>query len=53
MDKSIVNIQFIYLNDEHVSEAMKVEIGRMGKIENQRDGLFDQFDLDLNRMIGL
>lgn len=53
MDKSMVNIQFIYLNNEHVSEAMKVEIGKMGRIENQRTGLFDQFDLDLNRMIGL
>lgn len=53
MDKSMVNIQYMYLNDEHVCEAMKVEIGRMGKIENQRQGLFDQFDLDLNRMIGI
>ncbi len=53
MEKKLVNIQFIYLNENHVSEAMKVEIGRMGRIENQKKDLFDQFDLDLNRMIGV
>lgn len=53
MEKKLVNIQFLYLNEHHVSEAMKVEIGRMGRIENQRKDLFDQFDQDLNRMIGI
>ncbi len=53
MKKELIKIQFISLNEEHVSEAMEVEIGRMGRIENQRKDLFDQFDLDLNKMIGL
>lgn len=53
MKKQMVNIQFVYLNAGHASEIMKVEIGRMGRIENQRKDLFDQFDLDLNRMIGI
>lgn len=53
MKKELIKIQFISLNEEHVSEAMEVEIGRMGRIENQKKDLFDQFDLDLNKMIGL
>lgn len=53
MNRELVNIEFISLNEEHVSECMKVEIGRMGRIENQREDLFDQFDIDLNKMIGL
>ena len=44
MEKQLVNIQFIYLNDSHVSEVMKVKIGRMGRIENQRKDLFGQFE---------
>lgn len=48
-----INIQFIKLNEEHVTEATKVQIGRMGRIENQQKDLFDQFDLDMNRMIGV
>lgn len=53
MDKDKIKIQFISLNEEHISQAMQVQIGRMGRIENQRKDLFDQFDLDLNKMIGL
>lgn len=53
MEKDKINIQFISLNESHVSQVIQVEIGRMGKIENQRKDLFDQFDLDLNKMIGL
>ena len=53
MDRETVNIQFVSLNEEHVTEAMRVQIGSMGKVENQRKDLFDQFDLDLNKMLGL
>lgn len=53
MEKDTVNIQFISLDEEHISQAMKVRIGRMGRVENQRKNLFDQFDIDLNKMIGL
>lgn len=53
MDKRRIKIQFISLDEKHLSQAMEVEIGRMGRIENQRKDLFDQFDLDLNKMIGL
>ena len=53
MDKEDINIQFISLNDEYVSENMRVQIGSMGRIDNPQKDLFDQFDLDLNKMIGL
>lgn len=53
MRNELVNIQFVYLNEEHVSESVRVKIGKRGIIENQRKDLFDQFDIDLNKMIGL
>lgn len=53
MREELLNIQFVYLNEQHLAEAIKVKIGKRGRIENQRKDLFDQFDLDLNRMIGL
>lgn len=53
MKSELINIQFVYLNERHVTETMKVNIGRMGRIDNQRKDLFDQFDIDLNRMLGL
>lgn len=53
MQEGLLNIQFVYLNEQHLAEALKVKIGKRGRIENQRKDLFDQFDLDLNRMIGL
>ncbi|MDE5824131.1 MAG: AAA family ATPase [Lachnospiraceae bacterium] len=53
MREELLNIQFVYLNEQHLAEAIKVKIGKRGKIENQRKDLFDQFDLDLNKMIGL
>lgn len=53
MDPEKINLQFIKLNEEYVTEAARVRIGRMGRIENQQKDLFDQFDLDMNRMIGV
>ena len=53
MKEELLNIQFVYLNEQHVTEAIKVKVGKRGRIENQRKDLFDQFDIDLNKMIGL
>lgn len=53
MDMESINIQFVYMNNENTTEIMRVKIGKYGAIENQRENLFDQFDLDLNRMIGI
>lgn len=53
MKRDAIHIHFISLNEEHLSQTMIVKIGKMGRVENQRKDLFDQFDIDLNRMIGL
>lgn len=53
MDDDEINMQFVQLNEEHITETQKIKIGRLGRIENQQRGLFDQFDLDMNRMIGV
>ena len=53
MEKAKINMQFVRLNEEHITETIYVEVGRMGRIENQQKDLFDQFDLDMNRMIGI
>lgn len=53
MQEERLNIQFVYLNEQHLAEAIRVKIGKRGRIENQRKDLFDQFDLDLSKMIGL
>lgn len=53
MDAADINMQFIHLNEGHTTEAMRVKVGQMGRIENQCPDMFDQFDLDMNRMIGL
>jgi predicted ATPase len=53
MEDARINIQFVRLGEAHVTEATKVIIGRRGRIENQQKDLFDQFDMDMNRMIGI
>lgn len=53
MERDLINIEFVSMNEDYTTEIMSVEIGKYGKIENQRKDLFDQFDIDLNRMIGL
>ena len=53
MNRNFINIEFVSMNKNHTTEIVPVQIGRYGKVENQKKNLFDQFDIDLNRMIGL
>ena len=53
MKDDMVNIQFTYLNHEHLTQTEKVKIGKYGRVENQSKDLFDQFDIDLNKMLGI
>lgn len=53
MDKERIGVQFTWLNENHVTDIEKVKFGVMGRIENPRKDMFDQFDLDLNKMIGV
>lgn len=48
-----VNTYFVSLNDEYTTDVELVKFGRFGRIENQRKDLFDQFDIDMNKMIGV
>ena len=52
MDINLINISFMYL-ENMFTRYMGVKIGKYGKIENQRKDLFDQFDIDMRRMIGI
>lgn len=48
-----VNINFVSLNEKYTTDVEKVKFGRFGRVENQRKDLFDQFDIDMNKMIGV
>lgn len=51
--KEDVNIYFVSLGEGHTTNMELVDVGRFGKINNQRKDLFDQFDIDMNKMIGV
>ncbi|VDG73503.1 Uncharacterized conserved protein [Clostridium carnis] len=53
MDKEQMEINFLNINNENCTENTKIQIGKRGKILNQVNDLFDQFDADLNKMLGL
>jgi len=53
MDPDTVKVLFVYLNEESVTNVLDVIVGKYGKIMNQRKDLFDQFDMDLNKMLGM
>lgn len=48
-----VTVNFFNLNDKECTENSVIEFGPKGQIKNAPAGLFDQFDVDLDRMLGL
>ncbi len=52
MNKDKINLNFLYL-ENGLTKLERVDVGKNGRIMNQRKNLFDQFDIDLNRMLGL
>ena len=48
-----MNISFLRLDDEGCSESHLIDIGKRGRINNYIEDLFDQFDIDLDRMLGI
>lgn len=48
-----IQIYFVRKNERECSEAVKIDITKEGKIRNQQKGLFDQFDEDLDELLGL
>ena len=53
MDPEIVSVNFFTMNDRKCTENNIIEFGTRGRILNNKEGLFDQFDADLNRMLNL
>lgn len=53
IDKEKVSINFFTMNNELLSNHTKVSISDSGKILNYQKDLFDQFDNDLDDLLGL
>lgn len=51
MERENIIINFFYLNENLCTQNSQISIGKNGRILNYVDGLFDQFDLDLDRML--
>ena len=53
IDLDEVSIYFFTQNEQHLSQPVKIIIDENGIIQNQKRGLFDQFDDDLDELLGL
>lgn len=53
MCQDIVSVDFLSLDHELCTQNTVVQIGKHGRILNQEKYLFDQFDVDLERMLGI
>lgn len=53
MDASKVNVNFVTCDEVDGTEINKIKFDEIGSIVNPIPDLFDQFELDLNRMLGL
>jgi len=53
MESEDIAVNFFYLNEKNCTRVSKIEFGKNGRIMNYTDGLFDQFDIDLDRMLQL
>lgn len=47
------SINFLSLNRENCTTNNEIHIGKRGRIINPPEDLFDQFDIDLDKMLGL
>ena len=52
MDKASVSIDFVKFDEKQGTVVIPIEIGNDGDIENLQKDLFDQFNIDLNKMLG-
>ena len=53
IDLDEVSIYFFTQNEQHLSQPVRIIIDENGVIQNQKRGLFDQFDDDLDELLGL
>lgn len=53
MNKNDIGINFLKLGSDNCTRNYVIEIGDNGKIVNPIPNFFDQFELDLNKMLGI
>lgn len=53
IDSGKIDIDFFYLNEENLTQCEQIKIGTRGKIENPLPDLFEQFNIDLDKMLGI
>lgn len=53
IDEDKVSINFLSLDDRYCTKNDSIKVGKRGRILNPPEDLFDQFDIDLDRMLGL
>ncbi|MBW4863557.1 MAG: AAA family ATPase [Paeniclostridium sp.] len=53
IEKNNMNMSFFRLDDRGCSENHLIDVGKRGRINNYIEDLFDQFDIDLDRMLGI
>jgi predicted ATPase len=53
IEKDKVKVHFFELNDENISVNTEIQFSDSGRVLNYKEGLFDQFDEDLNTLLGL
>jgi len=53
IDRNNVKVHFFELNDENISESTEIQISENGRLLNCKKGMFDQFDDDLDTLLGL
>lgn len=53
MNADDIAVNFFELDDNNCTKNTVIEFGKRGKILNNVEGLFDQFNIDLNKMLNL
>ena len=53
MDSSNISVNFFTIDENNCTVNNVIEFGKRGRILNYVEGLFDQFDIDLNRMLNI
>jgi predicted ATPase len=53
IEKENVKIHYFELDERNVSKNTEIQISDKGRIHNYKKGLFDQFDEDLDTLLGL
>ncbi|MDD2376801.1 MAG: DUF3696 domain-containing protein [Clostridia bacterium] len=53
MNGQDISVNFFSLDKNNCTKNTKIQFGKRGRILNHEDGLFDQFDADLDRILGI